>query len=309
MNAAVINGATGGVGVNLTYELISRGVPVIAVCRKNSPRRNHIPTHPLVQTVECNLDALDALPDTLGPVGGAFYHFAWDGTYGESRLDAARQQNNVAYTLSAARAAMRLGCTAFVFAGSQSEFGRVEGALHPDTPCHPDTAYGQAKLAAGNESRALCAALGLRHCRCRILSMYGPYDGKHTMVMQAIAAMLRGEIFACSPGEQVWDYIYAGDVARAFAHIGERGRDGAIYCLGSGQTRLLREYVACIRDAIDPALPIGFGERAYYPNQVMHLEADITNLTADTGFAPRVSFEAGIRETIAWVRSRRQATE
>lgn len=306
MNAAVINGATGGVGVNLAYELLSRGIPVIAVCRKDSPRRNQIPVHPLVTVVECDLDALETLPAHITVPCDTFYHLAWDGTYGKSRQDEARQQKNVAYTLTAASVAAQLGCTAFVFAGSQSEFGHVEGILRPDLPCHPDTAYGQAKLAAGEAVRARCVALGLRCCRCRILSMYGPYDGAHTMVMQAIAAMLRGEAFACSPGEQVWDYIYAGDVARAFALVGERGHDGAIYCLGSGKTRLLKDYIACIRDAIDPTLPVDFGARAYYPNQVMHLEADITSLTADTGFLPQVSFEEGIRETIAWVRSRQQ---
>ena len=33
----------------------------------------------------------------------------------------------------------------------------------------------------------------------------------------------------------------------------------------------------------------------------MHLEADISNLTADTGFIPQYSFEDGIRETVEWV--------
>ena len=40
----------------------------------------------------------------------------------------------------------------------------------------------------------------------------------------------------------------------------------------------------------------------YYPNQVMHLEADIQNLVEDTGFKACYSFEEGIAETIAWVK-------
>ncbi len=304
MKAAVVTGATGGVGVNLINELTACGVPVVAVCRRGSKRLSNVPAHPLVRVVECDLDALDALPEKTGSVPGVFFHFAWDGTYGAARTDLAMQQKNVLYTLSAVRVAARMGCTAFVGAGSQAEFGHVEGKLTPDLPCYPDTAYGQAKLLAGAESRALCRQLGLRHCWCRILSMYGPYDGAQTMVMQAIHTMLRGETFCCSPGEQVWDYIYGGDVARAFRLVGENGRDGAVYCLGSGRTRLLKEYIACIRDAIDPALPIGFGMRPYYPNQVMHLEADITSLTADTGFVPETAFEDGVRKTVDWVRDR-----
>ena len=54
---------------------------------------------------------------------------------------------------------------------------------------------------------------------------------------------------------------------------------------------------------IDPKLEIGIGELDYYPNQVMHLAADITELANDTGFKPTVSFEEGIQKTIAWYRS------
>ena len=65
-----------------------------------------------------------------------------------------------------------------------------------------------------------------------------------------------------------------------------------------GKTRTLREYIEAVRDIIDPSAQIGFGEIDYYPNQVMHLEGDITNLREDTGFEPEFSFEEGIRETI-----------
>ena len=57
-----------------------------------------------------------------------------------------------------------------------------------------------------------------------------------------------------------------------------------------------------LRDAIDPALPLGLGEVPYGPLQVMHLEADISQLKQDTGFAPQMCFEKGILETINYVR-------
>ena len=59
-----------------------------------------------------------------------------------------------------------------------------------------------------------------------------------------------------------------------------------------------------MRDAVDPSLKIGIGELPYYPNQVMHLEADISNLVEDTGFIPEYSFEEGISETVEWVKRR-----
>jgi UDP-glucose 4-epimerase len=301
MRKVLITGPTGAVGVSLIQELISRGIEVTAVCRRGSKRISAVPSSPLVTVVECNLSEMSSLAETLPHDYDAFYHFAWDGTYGETRQDISLQVSNIVYTIDAVHLAKQLGCAVFVGAGSQSEFGHVAGVLHPDTPCNPDNGYGIAKLAAGNLSRIECQKLGMRHVWCRIISLYGPYDGKHTMVMSGIYSMLEGKRPVYTKGEQVWDYIYSKDAARAFYLVAEKGKDGSIYCFGSGKTKLLKEYIQIIRDTIDPGIEIGIGELPYYPNQVMHLEADISNLTEDTGFVPRYSFEEGIRETIQWV--------
>ena len=304
MNKAIITGPTGAVGVSLIEELIANGIAVTAVCRPASTRLDAIPKHPLVDVVECSVDNLLSLEGQLAHDYDAFYHFAWDGTYGETRQDLYLQAQNVIYTLDAVHLAHMLGCKVFVGAGSQSEFGHVEGVLHPDLPCNPDNGYGIAKLDAGRMSRLECKKLGIRHEWCRIVSLYGPYDGPYTMVMSGIYKMLAGERPQYTKGEQVWDYIYSKDAAPAFRLVAEKGKDGAIYCFGTGKTRKLKDFICAIRDAINPDLEIGIGEIDYYPNQVMHLEADISNLTEDTGFVPRYSFEEGIRETIDWVKKR-----
>lgn len=298
----IITGPTGVVGCNLIEEFATRGCEVTAVCREHS---EHIATLPQVdglKIVECNLDHMDQLADKLDGEYDAFYHFAWDGPFGEPRRNLSLQTQNVLYTLQAVEVAHQVGCKVFVGAGSQSEFGHVEGVLHHDMPCHPVDGYGTAKLMAGMMSRLKCQELGIRHEWGRIVSMYGPHDRKYTMVMSSILKMMQGERVQFTKGEQIWDYIYAKDAARAFRLIGERGKDGSVYLLGTGKTRLLKEYITAIRDAVDPNLEIGIGEIAYYPNQAMHLEADISNLIEDTGFTPQYSFEEGIKETVEWVR-------
>ena len=298
----LITGPTGAVGISLIHELAGHGIRVTAVCRPGSKRLGAVPKHPLVDVVECGLDGLGMVGERLTHDYDVFYHFGWDGTYGESRQDLYRQTQNIIYTLDAVRLAADLGCGVFIGAGSQSEFGHVDGVLHPYMPCNPDNGYGIAKLDAGRVSRIACGRLGIRHVWCRIVSLYGPYDGPHTMVMDGIRKMLRGERAQYTKGDQVWDYIYGKDAARAFRLAAEKGKDGAIYCFGTGETRRLKEFIYAIRDAVDPGLEIGIGEVDYYPNQVMHLEADISNLTEDTGFCPVYSFEEGIRETVEWVK-------
>lgn len=278
-------------GVSLIEELIAHDIYVTAVCRENSQNITEIPQSPFVKVLECNLDQLQSLERKLPADYDVFYHFGWDGSFGAARMDLSTQTKNIQYSLDAVELAKKLGCKVFIGAGSQSEFGHVNGVLHPDTPCNPDNGYGVAKLAAGQMTRLKCKEYGIRHNWVRILSIYGPHDKAHTMVMSTILKMLNGQRVQFTKGDQIWDYIYNKDAARAFRMIAEKGKGGAVYCLGSGQTRYLKEYIMVIRDAIEPSIELGIGELPYYPNQVMHLEADISSLTNDTGFIPKYDFE------------------
>lgn len=299
---ALITGATGGVSVNLIEELTAHGWHVTAVPKQDSPRANMIPAHSLVNVVPCDMTDYAKLPELLPHDYDAFYHFAWTGPFGEARNDMALQAMNIRCALEAVDAAHALGCNVFIGAGSQAECGVAQSKLAPDMPCLPTTGYGAAKLATAIMTRVRCHQLGMRQNWCRILSMYGPHDGMYTGVMTLIQTFLRGESPKCTFGDQIWDYAYAKDVALAFRLVAEKGRDGAVYCIGSGESRTLRAYIEAIRDAIDPSLCIGFGKIPYYPNQAMHLEADISTLCADTGYQPQYTFEQGIRATIEWVR-------
>lgn len=72
-------------------------------------------------------------------------------------------------------------------------------------------------------------------------------------------------------GEQKWDYLYSADAADALYRMACHGRSGAVYPVGSGTARPLREYIETLRDAIDLALPLGLGKIPYGPQQVMFL--------------------------------------
>lgn len=295
---AVITGPTGAIGTALCLELANSGVLVYAVCRPGSQRAAAIPKHERIIRIDCDVAQLDRLPELIPNGADAFYHFAWAHTIGPGRNDMPAQIDNIHYTIDAVHAAKALGCQVFIGAGSQAEYGRVEGSLKPDTPCFPENGYGMAKLCAGQMSRVECQKLGLDHVWPRILSVYGPGDGPNSMISSVIAQLLQGKKPALTQGIQRWDYLYSGDAARAFRLMAQHGVDGKIYPLGSGQARELRSYICILRDQIDPQLSLGFGEIPYSPLQVMHLQADITSLQADTGFLPSTSFETGIKQTI-----------
>ena len=302
MKSAVVNGPLGTVGLALVDRLLERGVRVYAVFRPDSPRRGRLPEG--VDAVECDMKDIGKLAERIdGPVD-AFFHLAWAGTIGPGRDDMPLQARNIACAIEAARTAKRLGCEVFVGVGSQAEHGRLEGKMTADSPCFPTNGYGMAKLCAGQMTRVVCRQLGMRHVWARVLSVYGVNDGPLSVISILLDKLFKGERPALTAGEQMWDYLYAGDAGEALCRMAEAGRDGAVYPLGSGQARPLREYFEMLRDAVDPALPLGFGEIPYPPNQVMHLEADISQLTRDTGFVPATPFEVGIRRVVEMYRQR-----
>lgn len=303
VRTAVVTGPTGAVGTALCEKLLSEGVCVYAVIRPNSPRAAALPKHEKLHVVACDASALEKLPAIMdGITADAFYHLAWANTTGAGRNDMPSQINNIKYTIDAVRAAHALGCKVFIGTGSQAEYGRVEGILKADTPAFPENGYGMAKLCAGQMSRTECCALGMDHVWVRILSVYGPRDGMGSMVSSTISKLLAGDKPALTAGLQKWDYLYSEDAADALYLCAVHGRNGATYPLGSGKAQPLREYIEAMRDAIDMSLQLGFGEIPYGPLQVMHLQADISELERDTGFYPKTTFETGIRNTIEWIK-------
>lgn len=301
MRKIIISGATGAIGTALTRHLLDRGDEVLILTRRGG-RVDRIPQHPRLSVKFCELGDLASLANDTGKTFDVFYHFAWAGTSGAARNDTALQTDNIRFALDAVALAARFGCHTFIGAGSQAEYGRFEGALTPTTPTFPETGYGIAKLAAGALTRMEASQRGMRHVWVRILSVYGVYDGENSMVVSTLRKLLAGTRPAFTKGEQLWDYLFADDAASALSLLADKGKDGAVYVLGSGNARPLSEYILELFRQAAPQISPVLGEVPYAERQVMHLCADVSELEKDTGWQPTTSFAEGIAKTIEWLK-------
>jgi nucleoside-diphosphate-sugar epimerase len=296
MKKIVITGATGMIGSALARQAVDADIDVLCIVRANTSRRDNLPKSEKIRIVSADLQEYTAFD--INEKYDVFFHLAWDKTSGPSRDDVDIQLYNIQYACDAVRLAKRLGCSAFIGAGSQAEYGIVSEPLKTDTPVNPQSGYGIAKYAAGKFSKLLCAQLGIRFNWLRILSIFGPLDGTNTLIMYAINELRAGRSPEFTRCEQIWDYLDCDDAARAFLAVGEKGIDGKTYPLGSGKSRKLSEYLEALKDNVEPEGVLQFGKKEYYPHQPMYLCADITELTADTGWKPEISFEEGIRRLV-----------
>lgn len=298
----ILTGATGVIGAAIVRQCMESGWEVCAVVRPGSVKNKYIEATEAT-IIHCDLKDISELKENSACRNADYFiHLGWMGTKKSAREDRTIQQQNVEYAMKACETAHALGCSAFVFAGSQAEYGRLEGAMGPDLPTNPVSEYGKAKLQAGMMTGAYCKERGMRHIYTRILSVYGPCNEPDTMVMSTIGKLLKGEIPLFTPGEQLWDYLYCDDAARALLLLACMGQTDRIYCIGSGEVKPLKDYMKVIGQVVNPEIELGIGKLPYTGNQIMELYADTEFLRNDTGFKPQVTFEEGIRRTTQWIR-------
>lgn len=301
----VVTGASGMIGSHIIDLAIEKNISVDAVVRKNSKKLNNIPINDKVNVIECDLNDISNLGKFIDRPCDVFFHLAWNGVFGNDRNNVYNQQDNVLNTLKAINVATELGCKKFILAGSQAEYGLQDDILTCNTVPNPINAYGIAKNTAYQLGKVLAEQLGIEINNGRIISAFGDRDNDYTMISSSIIKMLKGEQVDLSECTQIWDYIYAVDVARAFFAIAEHGVNGKAYPIGSGKSRALKSYVEEVfRLVANDKSVLNYGAIKLSANAVRHLECDISELTADTGFIPKYSFSEGIINTIEWFKNR-----
>ena len=286
---AIITGATGMVGIALVKELLQSNHNVIAIVRPNSKNYYKLPNSKNLSVIECELADLKSIANISADV---FFHIAWDGVYGVRRDDPIVQKNNIDYTFDAIDLAKKSNCRRFVFAGSQAELGKQLCDIGCNNIPNPTMNYGMAKLFCNKLGKNYAQSLGLHYNSGRILSTYGENDASTTLISTLISTLLEDKEILLSDCEHIWDYINVTDVAKAFIAIGTKGVDGKLYPIGKGECKKLKYYTETIYNIIKKG-KIVYGS-PLPSNAVTYLNADITELSKDTGFFPQISFEEGI---------------
>jgi nucleoside-diphosphate-sugar epimerase len=302
----LLTGASGFVGSHVLRRCHERGFSVAALLRPGGERRRLREAGGTVVEIDGDLGTAEAArPPIEAFAPDVVLHLAWDGVSNTLRNDPRQLRHNPAAALALVDAAAAAGARAWVGLGSQAEYGRVEGRIDERQATHPTSLYGIAKLATGLASAVRCDEQGLRFAWLRLFSTYGPDDNPGWLIPSVADELLAGRTPRLTAGTQRWDYLYVGDVADALVAAAENVAVSGVYNLGSGEPRTVRSIVEAVRDRAAPGHALDFGAVPFRPDQVMHLEADTTRLRRDAGWQPRVSFDAGISETVGWLRERR----
>lgn len=290
----VLTGATSFLGRYLVNELGRRNAEVLAIIRPNSSKRDMYTKYPHVRTILIDMDDTDAWIEAIGSAD-YFLHLGWDGVGASGRSDVAIQQKNIQIAMRCISGAEALGCKAFLFAGSQAEYGPQTGSISEDTPCNPVIEYGKAKLQVCEQGIARPSFMKYYHAR--IFSVYGEGDHPWALIPKCIRTLCAGETMNLSSCMQYWNYMYAEDAAYVLCGLLLSGAESGIYNVASKDTRRLKEFVEVIYASCGKRGRLCFGTY-HYTESPVSLQPDISRINRVIGEIPCTPFEEVIPKLI-----------
>jgi dTDP-glucose 4,6-dehydratase len=217
-------------------------------------------------------------------------------------LEAARQYWN---TLDAsAKAAFR-----FLHVSTDEVYGSLgdTGLFHETTPYDPSSPYSASKAASDHLAKAWQRTYGLPVVVSNCSNNYGPYHFPEKLIPLTILNALAGKkLPVYGKGENVRDWLYVDDHARALDLIAEKGQVGETYNVGGRNERRNIDVVRRICAVLDELVPTDTPREGLItfvtdrPGHDARYAIDATRLETELGWRAQENFDSGIARTVRW---------
>ncbi len=174
------------------------------------------------------------------------------------------------------------------------------GAFTEETPMAPNSPYSASKASSDLMVRAYHRTYRLPTMITRCSNNYGPYQFPEKLIPLMISnAVEEKELPVYGDGLQVRDWIHVEDHCRGLDAVLHRGREGEVYNIGGESERTNLTVVKTILDRLGkPHSLIRYVKDR--PGHDRRYAIDFSKIERTLGWRPSISFEEGIRRTIAW---------
>ena len=194
----------------------------------------------------------------------------------------------------------------------------VYGDLHgtddlftEETPYAPSSPYSASKAGSDHLVRAWNRTYGLPVVVTNCSNNYGPYHFPEKLIPLTILNALAGKpLPVYGNGEQIRDWLYVEDHARALYKVATEGKSGETYNIGGHNERKNIDVVRTICAILDkvvaqkPANITHFADLITFvtdrPGHDLRYAIDATKIQRDLGWVPQETFESGIEKTVHW---------
>jgi UDP-glucose 4-epimerase len=296
---AVVTGGAGFIGSHMVDLLVERGFRVHVIDNLVGGRAANLAHHESdAHVVLAERDVRGLAPgDKLFADARFVCHFAGIGDIVPSIEHPTEYMSaNVQGTVHVLEAARHAGVGKVVYAASSSCYGLAAVPTREDHPIAPQYPYALSKYLGEMAVFHWHKVYGLPVNSIRIFNAYGTRSRTSGAYGAVFGVFLRqklaGKPFTVvGDGTQARDFLYVTDVTAAFLAAAETDRVGEVWNLGTGNPQSVNRLVELLG-----------GDVVYLPKRPGEPDctrADIGKITRDLGWAPKVSFEEGVRRMLA----------
>ena len=199
----------------------------------------------------------------------------------------------------------------FLHVSTDEVYGSLgaEGLFTEQSQYQPNSPYSASKASSDHLVRAWGETYGLPVLITNCTNNYGPYQFPEKLLPVVILKILAGDqIPVYGKGENIRDWLFVDDHARALITVLETGNLGETYCIGGNCEKMNIDVVkgiCAIMDELRPAADGGKHEGLITyvtdrPGHDMRYAMDISKIKADLDWEPAETFESGLRRTVEW---------
>lgn len=193
-----------------------------------------------------------------------------------------------------------------------------EGLFTEQTPYSPSSPYSASKASSDHLVRAWHRTYGLPVVLTNCSNNYGPYHFPEKLIPLVILNALEGKALPVyGKGEQIRDWLFVEDHARALYTVVSEGDIGETYNIGGHNEKQNIEVVHTICDLLQELVPPnGNSGVTHYrdlitfvtdrPGHDLRYAIDASKIELALGWRPKETFESGIRKTVQWYLDNRE---
>ena len=211
---------------------------------------------------------------------------------------------NVLGTQQLLESARRGGVRKFVHVSTDEVYGSIaEGSWREDHILEPNSPYSASKAGSDLAALAYHSTFGLEVSVTRCSNNYGPRQYPEKVIPLFVSNLVDGKkVPLYGDGLNIRDWLHVDDHCQGIMLVMEGGRAGEVYNIGGGTELTNRELTTRLLSLC------GYGEEMVQPveDRLGHdrrYSVDCTKIREELGYVPRVPFEQGLADTVAWYKA------
>ena len=301
---ALITGASGFVGSNLTRKLIQDNYDIHILTQPSFDNWRIKDLLPKLNNYSVDLSEAEKLKELIKQIKpDVIFHLAAVGVFGGVSPSEEKLINvNFLGTVNLINACNDIDYKCFINTGSSSEYGPKDKPMKETDICEPINTYGISKLAALLYGKFIAQTKNKPIIGLRLFSPFGPFDDAQRLIPSVIIGTLQNEKILLSNPKGVRDFIFIEDIVNAYLKCINLASQfkGEIFNLGSGKESSVSEVVEAVGQITNTKSEIQWRKIPPRPWDTPHWQADINKISDCLKWKPKYSLKQGLEETIKW---------